>query len=142
MEIRLLGPGDERLAEQACRLYTTEAVEPAAFLNTSNAALLVATDGDDVVGCVYGHELVHPDSERTMLLYSLDVLESRRGHGVGKQLVSTFVEHARDRGCIEVWVLTEEDNPAALATYTSAGGRRDPVNPVMFTWRLADGIHS
>jgi [ribosomal protein S18]-alanine N-acetyltransferase len=142
MEIRLLGPGDERLAGQACRLYTAEAVEPAAFLNTSNAALLVATDGDDVVGCVYGHELVHPDSERTMLLYSLDVLESHRGRGVGKQLVGTFVEHARDRGCTEVWVLTEDDNPAALATYASAGGRRDPVNPVMFTWRLAEGLHS
>jgi GNAT superfamily N-acetyltransferase len=142
MEIRLLGPGDERLAGQACRLYTAEAGEPAAFLNTSNAALLVAADGDDVVGCVYGHELVHPDSERTMLLYSLDVLESHRGRGVGKQLVSTFVEHARDRGCTEVWVLTADDNRAALATYASAGGRRDPVNPVMFTWRLAEGLHA
>jgi len=39
-------------------------------------------------------------------------------------------------------VLTEDDNPAALATYTSAGGLRDPDSPVMFTWRLAEGIHS
>ena len=143
VNIRLLGRGDERLAEEACRVYgTTGPVHPAAFLSNADVALLIAEHDGEVVGCVYGHELVHPDGERTMLLYSLDVVASSRGLGVGTRLVTGFVEHARGRGCTEVWVLTDDGNPAALATYRSAGGRRDPVDAVMFTWRLAQGRHS
>jgi ribosomal protein S18 acetylase RimI-like enzyme len=117
-------------------------VEPAAFLHAPGAVLFVAVDDDQVVGCAYGHELVHPDGERTMLLYSLDVAEPSRRRGIGTQLVDAFTAHARARGCTEVWVLTEDDNAAALATYAAAGGARDPQMPVMFTWRLAEGRHS
>jgi len=34
-----------------------------------------------------------------------------------------------------MWVLTEADNPAALATYTSSGAN-DRGDHVMLTWRL------
>lgn len=95
-----------------------------------------------MAGWVYGHELLHPDGERTMLLYALDVAERARGAGHGRGLVEGFVALARERGCTEVWVLTDDDNPAGLATYASAGGKRDPVVQVMFTWRLAPGRHS
>jgi GNAT superfamily N-acetyltransferase len=142
VEIRLLAPGDEHLAEQACQLYTTGAVEPAAFLGVPGTALVVAVDDGHVVGCAYGHELVHPDGERTMLLYSLDVAEASRRRGIGTQLVNAFIEHARGLGCTEVWVLTEDDNAAALTTYAAAGGKREPEDPVMLTWRLAPGRHS
>ncbi len=142
MEILLLGPGDESLAQQACNLYTTGQFEPAAFLRAQHAALFVAATGGRAVGCAYGHELVHPDGERTMLLYSLDVDESHRRRGVGRELVEAFVQHARARACTEVWVLTEPDNEAACATYAAAGGAREPTDSVMFTWRLAEGRHS
>ena len=135
-------PEDEQFAEQACRLYTTGPVKPAAFLNAPNATILIAADDNRVVGYAYGHELVHPDGERTMLLYSLEVAESHRRQGVGKQLVDGFIEHSRDRGCTEVWVLTDDDKPAGLATYASAGGTREPVDQVMYTWQLAVGGHS
>ena len=98
--------------------------------------------GEEVVGWVYGHELIHPDGECTMLLYALDVLEGHRGQGLGTSLVAAFVEHARQRGCTEVWVLTDHDNAAGLATYASAGGQSDGGGQVMFSWRLAPGRHS
>ncbi len=63
-----------------------------------------------------GHELIHPDGERTMLLYALDVATTHQGRGHG--------------------------NDAALATYTSAGGVAEGSGTVMFTWRLAPGNHS
>ena len=43
-------------------------------------------------------------------------------------------------GLLHSWGI--DDNPAGLATYESAGGTRDPGDPVMFTWRLAEGRHS
>ena len=58
-----------------------------------------------------------------MFLYALDVAERHRGRGYGSALVRAFVREANDRGCTEVWVLTEHDNEAAIATYLSGGGR-------------------
>ena len=39
---------------------------------------------------------------------------------------------ARERGCVSIWVLTSEDNEAAVATYRGAGGEWDGANSVMF----------
>jgi ribosomal protein S18 acetylase RimI-like enzyme len=142
-QIRRLVPGDEPLAELACRTFGIVGdFDPAAFLARPEAVLLIVERGDDVAGWLYGHELVHPDGERTMLLYALEVAEGRRGQGWGKALVSAFVDHAASRGCTEVWVLTNHDNRPAIATYTSAGGSRNGSGQVMFTWRLAPGRHS
>lgn len=141
--VRRLAVGDEALAEAAVRLFATEApslpIEVGAFLRRTEAVLLVALDRDSLAGWVYGHELVHPDGERTMLLYALDVDEPFRRRGHGRALVAGFVDVARSRGCTEVWVLTDDANPAALATYAAAGGVRDPSASVMFTWPLRAG---
>ena len=143
MELRLLGPGDEQVAAEACRLFGLDGgVDPGVFLSRPETVLIVAEDDGGVEGWVYGHELTHPDGERTMLLYALDVAERARRQGVGRALVTRFVDHARGLGCTEVWVLTDDANPAGLATYRRAGGTRDAVPQVMFTWKLAEGRHS
>ena len=145
MTVRRLLAGDEALAEQAVSMFAEEApslpIDVASFLGRPEAVLLVALDGEgeELAGWVYGHELIHPDGERTLLLYALDVHEGFRRRGHGRALVSAFVDHARSTGCTEVWVLTDDDNPAALATYAAAGGVREARDSVMFTWPLAAG---
>jgi ribosomal protein S18 acetylase RimI-like enzyme len=135
--------GDKALAELACRTFAIEGqIDVTAFLGRQETALLIVESGSDVAGWVYGHELVHPDGERTMLLYALDVAEPYRGQGWGKALVSAFVDHASSRGCTEVWVLTDHGNDAAMATYASTGGSLDEGQQAMFAWRLAAGRHS
>lgn len=145
MTIRRLGPGDEELARTTVAVFSVEegdgfAVDVVPMLTSPAAVLLVSlAEGDVPAGWVYGHELVHPDGERTMLLYALDVDEPYRRQGRGRALTKAFVAEARRRGCTEVWVLTDDGNPAALATYAAAGGRREPDPSVMFTWPLAPG---
>ena len=146
--VRLLGPGDAALAEAAVRSLGAEpgdgfGVDVAPMLASPVAVLLVSVAADDSpVGWVYGHELVHPDGERTMLLYALDVDEAYRRQGRGRALVEAFVDEARRRGCTEVWVLTDDANAPALATYAAAGAVRDLDESVMFTWPLAPGRES
>lgn len=142
--MRRLGPGDEVIADAACRLFADDGppLDVARFLNRAEAHLFVAEDEGGVCGWVYGHELVHPDGESTMLLYALDVDESARRRGHARDLTTAFVDHARSIGCTEVWVLTEDDNEAALVTYASAGGVRESDQSVMFVWKLAEGRHS
>lgn len=143
MGVRRLGVGDEEAAQRACQVFGAPGeVDPAAFLGRPEHALIVGEDESGVAGWAYGHELIHPDVERTMLLYALDVAERGRRHGLGKALVDAFVANARDAGCTEVWVLTANANAAGLATYAASGGQRDPVDQVMFTWKLAEGRHS
>lgn len=143
MTVRRLGPADGATAEEACRLFEDDGpVEVARFLGRPETHLFVAEDDAGVCGWLYGHELVHPDGESTMLLYSLDVAESAQRRGHGRDLVTAFVDNARTIGCTEVWVLTENDNAAALATYASAAGVREEDLSVMFVWTLAPGRHS
>jgi GNAT superfamily N-acetyltransferase len=143
VELRRLVPGDEALAVAAAALLGIEAPsDPGAALLRPEATVLVAVQEGKLTGCAYGHELVHPDGERTMLLYSLDVDPAHLGRGIGRALVDAFVDDARTRGCTEAWVLTEASNVAGNATYAAAGGRRDPEPPVLYSWHLADGHHS
>jgi aminoglycoside 6'-N-acetyltransferase I len=137
VNVRRLESGDEELAAQVCRLFDDrDDVDPESFLRRPETVMFVVEDDSAACGCVYGHELVHPAVERTMLLYSLDVAEPVRRRGYGVALVNAFVDHARAIGCSEVWVLTDDANPAALATYRAANGQRDPADQVMFVWPL------
>lgn len=143
MTVVRLAVGDEELAESAVLLFAEEApslpIDVGAFLRRPEAVLLVSFDDESLAGWVYGQELIHPDGERTMLLYALDVDDAFRRRGHGRALVTAFVDAARSAGCTEVWVLTDDANPAALATYAAAGGDREDEASVMFTWPLAPG---
>ena len=138
MNVRQLRAGEEQLAADACRLFGADGdVDPMSFLSRPETALLIAEDELGVTGWAYGHELAHPNGEKTMMLYAVDVAERARRQGVGTALASAFVEHAQARECTEVWVLADDTNSAAIATYTAAGGARDGLPQVMFTWKLA-----
>lgn len=96
--------------------------------------LLASADGDPVpVGFVSGVEMVHPDKGCEMFLYELGVDEAHRGRGVGTALVAALADLARSRGCYGMWVLTDDDNDAALAAYRRGGAGEESPH-VMLTW--------
>jgi aminoglycoside 3-N-acetyltransferase I len=107
------------------------------FLSRPGHHLLVASvDGVDV-GFVSGVETTHPDKGTEMFLYELSVAEGHRRRGIGRALVSALADLAVERGCYGMWVGTEADNQAALATYRSAGGQ-PPEASVTVTWTFTD----
>ena len=71
---------------------------------------------------VTGVEMTHPDKGTEMFLYELGVDEGHRGLGVGRALVAALAELARKGGCYGMWVLTDDENVAAIAAYRAAGG--------------------
>jgi ribosomal protein S18 acetylase RimI-like enzyme len=103
------------------------------FLLDERHHLLIARDGDEVIGFVSGVEMTHPDKGTEMFLYELAVDEPWQRQGAGTALVTALRDLAHERGCYGMWVLTDDDNEAALATYTAAGGgSRSPQ--VMVDW--------
>lgn len=111
------------------------AAATAAFLSDPRHHLLLAWEGGAVVGMVSGVEMTHPDKGTEMFLYELGVAESARGRGVGRALTDALRDLATERGCYAMWVMTEQDNVAALRTYEGSGATR-LRDSAYLEWRL------
>jgi ribosomal protein S18 acetylase RimI-like enzyme len=98
----------------------------------------MAYEDETPAGFVSGIEMTHPDKGMEMFLYELGVDPRFQGRGIGTALVRALAEQARDAGCYGMWVLTDDDNTAALATYANGGGSRDESEHVMFSWDFDD----
>jgi ribosomal protein S18 acetylase RimI-like enzyme len=135
MQIVRLGPGDEPVVLAAPDLFDAPPTHEwtARFLAAAGHHLLVALEDEAAVGFVSGVETTHPDKGTEMFLYELSVTPERRNRGVGRALVGALAELARERGCYGMWVGTESDNAAALATYRAAGAQA-PEPSVTLTW--------
>ena len=138
VDIRVLRPGDEAAVLAAGRLFDAEP-QPGAterFLAEPTHHLLVAYDDtNEPVGFVSGVETTHPDKGTEMFLYELSVAEAHRRQGTGTALVNALEALAKERGCYGMWVLVDDDNAPARATYASAGGS-DASRPHMVDWDL------
>jgi ribosomal protein S18 acetylase RimI-like enzyme len=137
-EIRLLAAGDEDAVLAARALFDHEPDIDATrrFLAEPTHHLLVAYDAaGEPLGFVTGVELTHPDKGTEMFLYELGVDEAHRNHGVGRDLAGALAALARDRGCYGMWVLTDDDNPAALRAYAAAGATPED-NTRLLAWDL------
>jgi ribosomal protein S18 acetylase RimI-like enzyme len=130
--------GHIALAERAVRdVHGRKDADPSAlarFLADAATLMLVAVDGDDVVGSVYGHLLAAPHRpEPRCLLYEFDVRPRWRRRGIGAALVRAFVDAARDAGAFSVWLVTNASNDAAMATYRRCGFERRHADDVMWS---------
>jgi ribosomal protein S18 acetylase RimI-like enzyme len=134
-EIRHLGPGDVEQVMAASALLDGPAIEEwsTLFLDREGHHILVAYLDGGAVGFITGVETTHPDKGTEMFLYELAVAESHRRSGIGRALVTALGDLAIERGCYGMWVATEVDNLAAIATYRAAGAA-DPEPFVTLSW--------
>jgi ribosomal-protein-alanine N-acetyltransferase len=138
IEIVRLAAGDERVVLAGADLFDAPPTEDwaARFLASEGHHLFVAIDHERPVGFVSGVETTHPDKGTEMFLYELSVHPEHRNRGIGRALVAALADLARERGCYGMWVGTEADTAAALATYRAAGA--EPPEPcVTLTWAFA-----
>ena len=108
------------------------------FLADDHHHLLIAYLDGTPAGMVTGVEMTHPDKGAEMFLYELGVDEPFRRRGVWTALVSALSRLARERGCYGMWVLTDNGNRAALATYARSGGTPEGEQ-VMLGWAFEPG---
>ena len=137
LEIRPVEAGEAALVERAGALFdhVPRADTTARFLASENHHLLLALEDDVPIGFVSGVEIVHPDKAVEMFLYELSVAEGVRGRGVGTALVRALADLARERGCRGMWVLTDDDNEAALKAYRRAGATAEESTRLL-EWRF------
>jgi GNAT superfamily N-acetyltransferase len=63
------------------------------------------------------HPSENPVGDEVAGLYSIGVLPKLQGTGVGKQLVLRFLEEARTRGCVRIFLTTDRDNNYRVNTF-------------------------
>jgi ribosomal protein S18 acetylase RimI-like enzyme len=86
------------------------------LLEFDDGALLVATDGDEIVGTV----IVGWDGWRGSM-YRLAVVPSRRRQGIASRLVREAESKLRAHGAVRLHLIVEPDRRAAQSFWTSAG---------------------
>jgi acetyltransferase len=90
--------------------------------------LLVARDGEKIVGAVQLELARRPNSRHRCELQKLLVLRSHRGRGIGAALMGAAEEHARHHGRLLI-VLDTSASGNALGLYVRCGYARAGLIP-------------
>ncbi|WP_196260261.1 GNAT family N-acetyltransferase [Pelagibacterium limicola] len=126
IEIKLLGPGDIALLLRADTDVFDNPIDPAlakAYLEHPDYLIVLALEGDAVVGMASGLYYFHPDKPREFFVNEVGVADRAQRRGIGKAVTRALLEAARVRGADYAWVGTENDNLPAKALYEAIGGR-------------------
>ena len=105
------------------------------FLADPDNLLVVGRHQGVIVGFLTAYRLQRFDARGAeVLLYEIGVDEAHRRHGVARAMIELMLAWAAEGGATESWVLTEDDNVAALALYAATGAERDDLGTVMLTY--------
>ena len=106
----------------------------AAIVEAPDHLLLIARNGDHVIGqcCASLHR--HPDAPSDLYVENLGVTPDWQRRGVATDLVHAAKDWGRERGATALWIATEVDNAPARALYRDLDLKELPC--VMFEGRL------
>ena len=139
--VRLLGSDEVDVLDNVAPDVFDHQIHPrwcAEFFADPRHHLVVALDGDLVVGMASGVHYVHPDKAPELWINEVAVAPTHHGQGIGRRLVTTLVQHGATLGCGEAWVLTSPANEPARRMYVAAGAVADELS-VMYTYRMHKG---
>ncbi|MGH2539269.1 MAG: GNAT family N-acetyltransferase [Actinomycetota bacterium] len=132
--VRRLQGGDEREVERFAEAFD-DPVDGAAsrsFLRDERHHLVVAYVDGHPAGFASAVEVFHPDKAPELFLNEIGVIEGFRRRGAGLALLEELKLLGKERGCVSIWVLTDEGNRAAMAMYARGGGEWNGERHVMF----------
>jgi ribosomal protein S18 acetylase RimI-like enzyme len=139
IEVRLLGAADADVLRRVAPDVFDHAIDPRwsrDFFADARHHLVVALDGDTVVGMITALDYVHPDKAPQLWINEVGVAPSHQRQGIARRLLDAMLAHGRTLGCTEAWLGTEEDNTPARRLYESTGAA--PEAFVLYSWPLAD----
>lgn len=142
--VRLLAPNEAHILDNVAEDVFDFPVNPVwrdEFFADPRHHLVVALDGEVVVGMASGVHYVHPDKPPELWINEVAVARTHQNRGLGRELVATLVAHGKSIGCHEAWVLTSPTNEPAKRMYRAAGGVPDEELSTMFTYRLRHRDH-
>lgn len=134
IEIKVLQRGDESiLMNVAAQVFDNpvDAELTREFLEDPRHHIAVVIDDGLVVGFASGVDYIHPDKPPELWINEVALAPTHRRRGLGKAVLKALFEVGRTQNCTVAWVLTDRNNIAAMALYSSVGGTEgaDDVGP-------------
>jgi aminoglycoside 6'-N-acetyltransferase I len=132
----VLGAGEASVLDRVAPEVFDDEIDArwaAEFFADPRHHLAVALDGELVVGFASAVHYVHPDKLPELWINEVGVAPTHRRQGLGRRLLEALFARGRGLGCREAWVLTEDENVAARALYTEAGGEESRAIMVSFS---------
>jgi ribosomal protein S18 acetylase RimI-like enzyme len=129
--IRLARANDALTFGELLHAFNTEFEEPtpsaeviaaraAPLIESGELTVLLAADGRDGFAVLRFRPSVYTGA-LDAYLEELYIVPERRGRGLGRALLETAMEHARERGAARIELNTSENDVAARALYESVG---------------------
>ncbi|KKB08439.1 hypothetical protein VE25_18740 [Devosia geojensis] len=126
--LKRLGPQDAAFFADIAPDVFDEPVVPeriAAYLAEPGHLMILALDGDLVVGQCAAVIHKHPDKVDELYVDEVGVATSHHRRGIARAMLAEMFAWGRERGAREAWVGTETDNDAANALYRGFAGKED-----------------
>ncbi len=125
IEIKVLQRGDEGiLMSVAADVFDNpiDAELTREFLEDPRHHIAVAIADGLVVGFASGVHYIHPDKPPELWINEVALAPTHRRRGLGTAVLKALLEVGRTHNCMVAWVLTDRNNAAAMALYSSVGG--------------------
>jgi ribosomal protein S18 acetylase RimI-like enzyme len=125
IKIKILQRGDDHILMNVAADVFDNPTDPELtreFLEDPRHHIAVAIDDGLVVGFASGVHYIHPDKQPELWINEVAVAPTHRRRGLGQAVLRAMLEVGRVHRCATAWVLTNRNNVAALALYSSIGG--------------------
>ena len=139
IDIRLLGAADGHVLDTVAADVFDRPIDARwarEFLADDRHHLVVALEGDVVVGFASAVHYVHPDKGPELWINEVGVAPTHQGRGIGRQVMAAILARGRALRCSEAWVGTEETNAPARKLYRASGGVEDEDRFITYTFDL------
>jgi ribosomal protein S18 acetylase RimI-like enzyme len=97
------------------------------YLAAPGHLMVLALDGDLVVGQCVGVVHPHPDKVTELYVDEVGTATSHLRQGIASATLTELFAWGRELGCVEAWLGTEIDNDAANGLYRRFGGEEDTI---------------
>ena len=133
---RRIGPEDigalDRIADEVFD-EAVDATRLARYLATPSHLMVLAFDGDLVVGQCMGVIHHHPDKSSELYVDEVGTASAYLRQGIATAMMEMLFAWAKDLGCSEAWLGTDLDNLAANGLYHRMGASAEAINYYEFT---------
>jgi aminoglycoside 6'-N-acetyltransferase I len=143
VSVRLIvaGPQDAALFDRIAEDVFDGPIDPdllARYLASPTMHIVLARDGDLIVGFCSGLVHFHPDKPEDFFINELGVATGWRRQGIATRLIGATRDLAPPLGCRSAWVVAEPTEEA-VGFYRSLGVPQTGTNLAMFTFDLTGG---
>jgi aminoglycoside 6'-N-acetyltransferase I len=128
--LRRMQPGDEAMFQSIAPDVFDEPIDAGrlhAYLRTPGHLVVLALEGDLVVGQCAGVLHRHPDKPTELYVDEVGTASTHLRRGIARMMMDELFAWGRELGCEEAWLGTETDNEPAKALYRRYLPKEDEV---------------